>query len=95
VVAYGFDMGIRTFFTEHPRSVGETYAEHFKVATWFSANLIAAGAAAAIHAAVPHFHTTTASDRIRMLAQRLDDGRAPRPESAAPGDRMGQSPTGA
>ena len=67
-------MGIRSYFTSHPESAGETYGEHFKVAMGFSRQLIGAGLAAAVHAVLPKFHTTTASERIHGLHHCLETG---------------------
>jgi hypothetical protein len=55
-------------FTEHPHAVGESYREHLSVALGVSRQLAGASAAALVHALVPRFHTTTASDKIRALA---------------------------
>jgi hypothetical protein len=54
-------------FTEHPHAAGETYGEHLGVAMGVSRQLAGAAGAALIHALVPRFHTTTASDKIRAL----------------------------
>lgn len=54
-------------FTTHPRSVGETYREHMGVAFGVSRQLAGAAGAALIHALVPRFHQTTASDKIKAL----------------------------
>lgn len=59
-------------FTEHPHAVGETYGEHFAVAAGVSRQLAGAAVAALIHAFMPRFHETTASDRIRALNRCLD-----------------------
>ncbi|MEZ5166701.1 MAG: DUF6356 family protein [Acidimicrobiales bacterium] len=59
-------------FTAHPRSVGETYREHFAVAMGVSRQLAGAAVAAFVHALVPRFHETTASERIRDLAESLE-----------------------
>ena len=67
-------MAIKNFFTAHPESTGETYGEHFKVAMCVSRQLIGAGVAAAVHAVLPNFHTTTASERIHSLAHCLETG---------------------
>ena len=67
-------MGIKQWFTAHPESEGETYGEHFKVAMGFSRQLIGAGVAAAVHAVMPNFHCTTASQRIHSLVHCLDSG---------------------
>ena len=67
-------MAIKRYFTEHPESAGETYGEHFKVAMCVSRQLIGGGIAAAIHAILPNFHKTTASERIHSLAHCLETG---------------------
>ena len=54
-------------FTEHPHEAGETYREHFAVAMGVSRQLAGAAGAAFIHALMPAFHKTTASDKIRAL----------------------------
>ena len=51
----------------HPESVGETYAQHFRVALAISGQALWISAAAAVHAIVPGFCTTTASDAIEEL----------------------------
>ena len=59
-------------FTEHPHANGETYREHMRVAMGVSRQLAGAARAAFVHALVPRFHTTTASNRIRTLAACLE-----------------------
>ncbi|MEM7139773.1 MAG: DUF6356 family protein [Actinomycetota bacterium] len=54
-------------FTEHPHATGETYGEHFGVAMGVSRQLAGAAMAAFVHAVMPKFHTTTASDKIKAL----------------------------
>jgi hypothetical protein len=63
-------------FLAHPRSVGESYGEHMRVAGRVGLLLIGGGIAALIHAVFPRFHQTTGSALIRRLAAELD-GRAP------------------
>ena len=67
-------MAVTTYFTAHPESEGETYGEHFRVAMGFSRQLMKAGLAAAVHAILPNFHTTTASERIHVLHHCLETG---------------------
>jgi len=67
-------MGIKSYFTEHPESAGETYSEHFKVAISVSRQLMGGALAAAVHAFLPKFHETTASERIHSLAHCLETG---------------------
>ena len=63
-------------FTSHPRAVGETYGEHFGVAIGFSAAMIAGGLACAVHAVLPFLFTSTGSQTIRRLHDRMVQNRA-------------------
>jgi len=65
-------LGMSRRFVEHPRSVGETYPEHFAVALGFGLRLIAAGCACLVHACVPAWFTRTGSRAVRELASQLD-----------------------
>ena len=47
-------------FTAHPRSVNETYAEHFGFALSFGWKMVMGGIAAMVHAALPFLFVTTA-----------------------------------
>lgn len=67
-------MGIRAKFTDHPASVGETYGEHFLVATHFAAELAKASFACAVHAFYPNACTTTASGKVRALYAEMNSG---------------------
>jgi uncharacterized protein DUF6356 len=62
----------RSAFVEHPHSVGESYGEHFAVATGFGLRLIAAGLACLVHACVPAWFMRSASGAVRGLARELD-----------------------
>ncbi|MCY4551748.1 MAG: DUF6356 family protein [Defluviicoccus sp.] len=59
-------------FTDHPASVGETYAEHMGVALSFGARLLGAGCAAIVHALVPALFQTAASDAVRTMHAELE-----------------------
>jgi len=59
------------YFREHPQSVGETYVEHFGVATSFGFSLINAGLACLIHAVLPCLFTTYARSTIADLHGRM------------------------
>jgi Family of unknown function (DUF6356) len=61
----------RSAFVEHPQSVGETYREHFVVATGFGLRLIAAGLACLVHACVPAWFTRSGSRTVQGLAREL------------------------
>jgi hypothetical protein len=61
----------RLSFTEHPASVGETYAEHLHAAWSFSASMIAGGLACLVHAIFPFMFVSTASSTVRKLHDRM------------------------
>lgn len=54
-------------FTDHPATVGETYTEHFGVATRFGMRMIAGGIGAVLHGVFPFLFTTTGSRTIEAL----------------------------
>lgn len=54
-------------FLDHPRSVGESYAEHARIAARVGATMVVAGAACLFHAVVPALFPRTASGAIRRL----------------------------
>ena len=56
-------------FIDHPRSVDESYAEHFSVAAWFGITMIRGGLCALVHAVVPGWCATTGSDTVARLNQ--------------------------
>lgn len=58
---------IRRIFLAHPQTVGESYWEHFGVASRFGAEMLVGGAKAMVHAVFPNLCTTSASDTIRKL----------------------------
>lgn len=53
---------MRKIFTDHPRSIGETYIQHLKFATYFGFHLTLGGIACIIHAIFPFLFKTTGSD---------------------------------
>ena len=54
-------------FTEHPASVGESYGEHFMVASGFAAAMLWGGIRVLIHAFIPSFFMTAGSSSIKRL----------------------------
>ena len=58
-------------FTRHPHEVGETYGEHFAVASGFGFAMIMGGLACLVHAVLPFLCTTTGSQTIRRLHERM------------------------
>lgn len=71
---------LNRLFLDHPRSIGESYAEHAGIATRFGATMVVAGAACLVHAVVPALFPRTASGAIRRL---YGDMRARQPGLAA------------
>lgn len=63
-------------FTEHPHAVGESYAEHFTVATGFGVSMIVGGVACLVHGLLPFLCTTRGSQTIRRLHERMVTNRA-------------------
>ena len=62
---------IARLFTAHPEAVGESYAEHFGVASRFGLRMVLAGVACLVHAVLPFAFATTASRTIRELHDRI------------------------
>lgn len=58
-------------FLAHPRSVGESYAQHFGVASRFGMTLIAGGLACFVHALVPAWCKRTGSSTVKRLHDRM------------------------
>lgn len=72
---------LNRLFVDHPRSVDETYAEHFAIASRFGLTMIRGGVCALVHALVPGWCVTTGSETIRrlntiMVEQRRAKGQA-------------------
>ena len=58
---------IRRLFLDHPASVGESYAEHFGVATRFGARMVLGGLGAMIHGVLPFACKTSGSRTVAAL----------------------------
>lgn len=58
-------------FTDHPRSVGETYLQHMSVASRCGLSMIVAGMACLVHAVLPFVFVRTASNCLTRLYQRM------------------------
>ncbi len=63
---------LSAIFRDHPASVGESYFEHMAFALSFALRLLAAGAAALIHAFIPCLFEKTASGLIRDMHTRIE-----------------------
>ena len=61
----------RRLFLDHPESVGESYAEHFRVAGGFGVTMIVGGLGAVLHAFLPFVCKTRGSDTINTLHARM------------------------
>ncbi|MBF7015575.1 DUF6356 family protein (plasmid) [Novosphingobium resinovorum] len=58
---------LRKIFQEHPKSVGETYVEHFHSAFGFGTMMIVGGIKCVIHGFLPPMFKTSGSDAVRQL----------------------------
>ena len=58
-------------FTQHPRSVGESYWQHMGVALWFAGTMLLGAAASLVHAVFPFLCTRTGSGIVRRLHDRV------------------------
>ena len=63
-------------FLEHPRSLGMTWASHGAGAVKIGAELIGAGCAAMIHAAVPGWFTETAGRTVARIYDHIQARKA-------------------
>lgn len=54
-------------FTEHPTSVGESYAEHLAMASGFGIRMILGGCACLIHGLLPFLFVRTGSAQVSAL----------------------------
>lgn len=62
-------------FTKHPKEQNETYFKHFEEAIKISFEAAQISTIALIHAFLPCFFETTASQRICLLNQRIEKRR--------------------
>ena len=67
---------IARLFIDHPASVGETYVEHFGVASRFGWRLARGGIGCMLHALLPCVFKTSGSDTVRDLHAELVAKRA-------------------
>ncbi len=64
-------MSLQRWFTEHPRSIGETYLEHAAFAVGFGAAMLRGSLACFVHALFPALCTTTGSRAVARLHDRM------------------------
>ena len=68
-------------FRDHPRSVGESYGEHFRAASGFGATMILVGVACLVHAVVPGLFVNFGSTMIERLHDKMVLNRRPQPSA--------------
>ncbi|WP_242186332.1 DUF6356 family protein [Sphingomonas sp. CARO-RG-8B-R24-01] len=61
----------RRLFLDHPATVGESYTEHFGVASRFGMTMIVGGLGAVVHAFVPAWCKTSGSSTVAKLHRRM------------------------
>jgi hypothetical protein len=66
----------RRLFTEHPNSLGMSWAQHCAGAVKIGCQLIGAGCAAIVHAVVPGWFTETAGRRVTETYHYIQKTRA-------------------
>ena len=74
-------------FTDHPRSVGETYLQHACFAVRYGWKMTRGGVAALIHGVFPFLFTKTASRLTDELAETLERQRGGRRKVETGGKR--------
>jgi hypothetical protein len=74
---------LRSAFTSHPASVGESYFEHLVSAASFGLRMVFAGLACLMHGLLPWTFTRTGSNAIRELHDRMVVNRARQARDAA------------
>ncbi|WP_300974392.1 DUF6356 family protein [Sphingomonas sp. LHG3406-1] len=74
---------MRRLFTEHPTSLGMSYAQHGAGAVLIGCRMIGAGAACLVHAAVPGLFTETAGRTVSDLHDHMLKRRAGAPDPQA------------
>ncbi len=62
---------IDRIFLAHPRSVGESYGQHFRTAMGFGVQMVAGGVACIAHAFVPALCERTGSNTVKRLYGRM------------------------
>ena len=71
---------MRRLFTEHPRSLGMTWASHAAGAVKIGTELIGAGCAALVHAVVPGWFTETAGKTVTRIYDHIQSRKANAPD---------------
>jgi hypothetical protein len=71
----------RRLFVEHPQALGMSWASHGVGAIRISAELVGAGLACLVHAAVPGWFTQTAGRTVERLHEHMHQRRASAPDA--------------
>lgn len=71
-------MSLKSLFTEHPNSVGETYTEHMGAAFSFGSRMAWTGLCCLIHGFLPFLFKTKGRDLIAQLHHEMVTHRADR-----------------
>lgn len=66
---------LRSLFTRHPASVGESYGEHMVMAGTFGARMILCGLACLVHGLLPFLFVSTASRTVGNLYEQMVSNR--------------------
>ena len=82
-ISGGRSPAMRRLFSDHPRSLGMSYAQHGIGAIKISGELIGAGLAALVHAIVPGWFTETAGRTVTRIYDPIQSRKA---GAANPGD---------
>jgi Family of unknown function (DUF6356) len=70
-------------FLSHPRSVGESYLQHLFVALRFGVTMVVGGLACMVHGIFPKLCTSTGSQTVCSLYNRMVSHRRTAPDLAA------------
>ena len=74
----------KRLFIDHPRTVDESYLEHFEFAGSFGVTMIRGGICALVHALVPGWCVTSGSDTVRRLNHIMIEQRRAKGQPAVP-----------
>lgn len=62
---------MRNIFTEHPRSIGESYFQHLRFACHIGFTMVVGGLTLIIHAFLPFLFLNTGSNRLFNLMNKV------------------------
>lgn len=75
-------VNLEKWFVEHPRSVNETYLQHFVMASRFARRLLVASMRCLVHALIPKLCERAASESVRKLSDDMGENRVQRHPAA-------------